>query len=244
MKSGKQLTALLTIISLPILYCQQGLAQTIPDRSQLAVKNVVKYMLPNGSVIGPEKLDSVKKIWGADRVMMKHTDVDDARGIVHLEQLTDEMIKNMAANVEAQGKWLEDMKGKAALDFTASDINGSPVSLSALKGKVVVVNFWFTNCPPCIAEMPDLNKLVDKYQGKDIVFLGLTFNDGKTVEKFLGAHQFRYQALVKANEAIAAYKIHNYPTHLVIDKKGILTAYYSASSDTFSLLSVEIDKSL
>lgn len=70
-----------------------------------------------------------------------------------------------------------DLVGKQALPFSAKDINGKNYSLESLKGKVIVINFWFVECKPCVMEMPELNKLVEKYENKDVVFLGLAINE-------------------------------------------------------------------
>lgn len=185
----------------------------------------VTYILPDGSAVGADKLDSIRRAWGADRVIMRHNDDDDHKKIVRLEQLTDKMLQDMAANSAAGLETLKGMIGHTATDFTVTDLKGQQVQLSKLKGKVVVVNFWFTACPPCLLEMPDMNQLVKSYAGKDVVFLGITFNDQKTVVEFMKSHQFSYRIFPKSDEAIKAYKIHNYPTHLIIGKDGTLKQF-------------------
>ncbi len=108
--------------------------------------------------------------------------------------------------------------GQKAADFIAYDIDGKKIDLKSLKGKVVVLNFWFTSCPPCVAEMPELNKLVDKY--KDVTFIGITFDKKEKVKKFLKSHDFKYQ-LVSDNEGVINdYKVIGFPTHFLIDKDG------------------------
>jgi cytochrome oxidase Cu insertion factor (SCO1/SenC/PrrC family) len=67
---------------------------------------------------------------------------------------------------------------------------------------------------------------VKDYAGKNVVFLAITFNDKKTVEEFLKSHQFSYQLFPKSDDVINTYKIHNYPTHLVIGKDGILKQFF------------------
>ena len=62
-----------------------------------------------------------------------------------------------------------DLLGKPALPFSVTDINGNNYSLESLKGKVVVINFWFVECKLYIMEMPELNKIVEKYKNKDVV---------------------------------------------------------------------------
>ena len=70
-----------------------------------------------------------------------------------------------------------DLIGKKADPFSVTDINGNTISLESLKGKIVVINFWFVECKPCIMEIPELNKIVDLYKDKEVVFLGFATNE-------------------------------------------------------------------
>ena len=111
-------------------------------------------------------------------------------------------------------------KGEPALDFIASDLNGNSYKLSDLRGKIVVLNFWFTKCGPCVAEMPDLNELAKSYKDDDVVFLALTFNKKEIVKQFLESQTFDYTILADANDAINIYGVSSYPTNIVINQKG------------------------
>jgi len=206
------------------LLCLLAFLTKAQEKSE--INSPVTYILPDGRAIGADKLDSIRKVWGADKVIMRHNDQDDSKKIIHLEQETDKMLQDMAANSEAQIQTLKAMIGKTATDFTLTDLKGHQVQLSQLKGKVVVVNFWFSACPPCIDEMPELNQLVKEYSRQGVVFLAITFNDSKTIDGFLKEHDFKYEIFPKSINVIHLYKIHNYPTHLVIGKDGILKQYF------------------
>jgi peroxiredoxin len=114
------------------------------------------------------------------------------------------------------------MLNHPAPDFTLTDLSGKQWQLSALKGKMVVLNFWFTNCIPCIAEMPGLNKLKESYAASDIVFLALALDEGEATRKFLQTHAFIYTQLPKAIDVSKAYRISVYPTSIIIDRQGVL----------------------
>lgn len=108
-----------------------------------------------------------------------------------------------------------------APDFTGTLLDGSTVQLSSLKGKVVVLNFWFTACSPCIKEMPELNELVKQFQSqKDVEFYSITYNTKDEVAKFLTKHKFDYQPIVNAENILETFKNPAYPTHIVIDREG------------------------
>ena len=107
-------------------------------------------------------------------------------------------------------------------DFTLTDLDDKTINLKALKGKVVVLNFWFIACKPCQMEMPDLNELKAEYKGKDVVFLALTFDRKKAVQKFLKTNPFDYQIFPSARDVIQEFGIMAFPTSIVIDKDGNL----------------------
>src|SRR6476646_3106450 len=76
-------------------------------------------------------------------------------------------------------------------NFTALDMDGNPVDIATLRGKVVVINLWFINCPNCLEEISQLNELVNDYKGKsDVVFLGLAASPKPALDKFLAKTPF------------------------------------------------------
>ena len=84
-------------------------------------------------------------------------------------------------------------------DFAAVAMDGSKIDTLALRGKVVVLNLWFVNCPNCIEEMKLLNQLVTDYtNNKNVVFLGLAASRRSDVEKFLKKNPFSYTVIPDA----------------------------------------------
>ena len=73
----------------------------------------------------------------------------------------------------------------AALNFKLKDLNGVEVSLSDFKGKKVFLNFWASWCPPCKAEMPDLEKLYQETKDSDLVILAVNIGEDKTQQNLL-----------------------------------------------------------
>ena len=116
--------------------------------------------------------------------------------------------------------------GKAAPDFTVNTMDGKKLSMKSLKGKVVVLNFWFTQCRPCIEEIPTLNKFVEKYKGnKDVVFLApdvLAETSVEDIQKFLKRFPFAYQVAMGGKDAAASYQVKTCPANFIIDKNGIV----------------------
>lgn len=134
--------------------------------------------------------------------------------------------------------------GTMAKDFTVTDLAGKKWSLSQLKGKTVVLNFWFTSCAPCIQEMPELNTLSDKYKkNENIVFLAITYDTKEVIEKFLSKREFKFNLVPKSIDVINEYGVSSYPTSLVIDGDGKIALSITAYNEqTVSKIEAEIEK--
>ena len=83
-----------------------------------------------------------------------------------------------------QETFFEDLAGKDLPSFNGLTIYKKPFSNADLKKQVVVINFWFEKCPPCIAEMPELNNLVSKYGKKAVRFIGITHDGPASARRF------------------------------------------------------------
>src|SRR6185437_10738112 len=90
----------------------------------------------------------------------------------HVEQKEDSLIYHFKLLLDPAptDKNNQPIVGAPLPDFSFKDINGNAISLQKLKGKPIVINFWFTACVPCIEEMPALNELKDKFKNSDVVF--------------------------------------------------------------------------
>jgi len=133
-------------------------------------------------------------------------------------------------------------KKQKAIYFNFTDINGNHYTLNKLKGKVIIMNYWFSACRPCVMEMPELNKLVEKYKGKDVVFLGLTYHVKPNIKRFLQSFQFDYNLIPEAQIEIHNYHVQAYPTHIVIDQDGyIVLREEGLNYDTVDILDKTIE---
>jgi peroxiredoxin len=81
-------------------------------------------------------------------------------------------------------------------------------------------------------EIPDLNDLVEKYKGKEVVFLGFATNDKSKIESFLKTKTYKYNIIADSKEVAALYKANSYPTHLIIDKNSIISYYITGLGPT------------
>ena len=132
--------------------------------------------------------------------------------------------KAMMAKMQQGGMGMEQEKneliGTKATDFNLKDLKGKTHLLSELKGKVVVLNFWFVECKPCIMEMPELNELVEEFKEKNIVFLAIALNDKKQLKKFLKTTDFNYKVVANGQTSTDSYGVKGFPTNVIIDQNG------------------------
>ena len=112
--------------------------------------------------------------------------------------------------------------GATAPDFTLPDTGGNTVHLREFQGKVIIVDFWATWCPPCRALMPRLQKMYVNWEKRGLVVLGLDVGeDADTVEKFAREQSYSFPLLIGAEPDIAArYFVEAYPSTFVIDRLG------------------------
>jgi peroxiredoxin len=109
--------------------------------------------------------------------------------------------------------------------FSLTSLEGEKFELAALRGKVVVLNFWFTGCAPCVAEFSKLNGLVNKFRNKEVVFIAPTLDNVTTLKPFLKGHRFKYHVVPNAGSLIVSTYSDGsgnvvFPTHIVITKEG------------------------
>ncbi|MEE1943764.1 TlpA disulfide reductase family protein [Pedobacter sp. KR3-3] len=133
-----------------------------------------------------------------------------------------------------------------AINFTGTDMQGNKVSLSDLKGKIVVVNIWGIGCGPCIAEMPELNKLVKEYANrKEVVFLAITADPKANLLKFFKTKKFDYKVINQVANVAEIFYTNALPVHVVIGKDGaIINRSIGARADIKTYLKSVIDASL
>jgi peroxiredoxin len=119
--------------------------------------------------------------------------------------------------------------GSLAPDFNVTSMEGKVFDSKALRGKIIVLNLWFVNCPFCVQEIALLNPIVDQYKDKDVVFIGMSINSKPQLESFLKTRPFKYNIIPGAGQ-LMLFKFGEvgkggnvdlkFPLHVVIDREG------------------------
>ncbi len=114
--------------------------------------------------------------------------------------------------------------GQPALDFQVKDLNGKPLSLEKLKGQVVLLDFWATWCPPCIAEMPNVKRTYQKYKNQKFQIIGISLDNGKALlEDYIEKEGIMWPQYYDNSRQISdMYQVRAIPSTFLIDADGII----------------------
>jgi peroxiredoxin len=153
-------------------------------------------------------------------------------GAMRLRNLVAAMLMLFSASVARAGE--------TASDFTLRDVNGSQVTLSGLKDKVVVLSFWATWCGPCKEEMPHLQKMYDAHKDQGLVVLSISTDDARSasrVKPYVMKMGYSFPVLLdRESTVIGAYNpAKTLPYTVVIDRKGEVvrrTSGYNPGDET------------
>lgn len=125
----------------------------------------------------------------------------------------------------AMSKLEADDQKRNDANFTLDDLSGKAWTLKDLKGKVVLLNFWATWCPPCRKEMPDLESLYKRFGPQGFVILGVSDEDAPVVQKFIAQQGITYPVLLDPGRKVnTLFQIEGIPKTFVYDREGKIVA--------------------
>ncbi len=118
--------------------------------------------------------------------------------------------------------------GKKFPKFKMTDTHGQTFTNKALKGKVVLIDFWATWCPPCVQATPYLQKLQDKYRSRGLVVIGANAAEHSAdaykngARRFATKHGLKYRMTVGNDDLAQTLQVEGFPTVFIVDRKGII----------------------
>ena len=194
-------------------------------------------------------LDSTNQLSHFNLGMVLLKQERDADGIAELNALLTIPNVTPATAAEARRMIANPIRARApfAPDFSLTTLENENISNASIKGKVVLLDFWGTWCPPCRESVPILQNLRKKYAGKGFQLVGISSDDDEDVWKtFIAAHGMNWsEYLDTSGEVQEHFKIESFPTYIVLDKDGVIRFRQSGlGEDTSMELQDAINKAL
>ncbi|OQX50838.1 MAG: hypothetical protein B5M53_11730 [Candidatus Cloacimonas sp. 4484_209] len=128
-------------------------------------------------------------------------------------------------NVQTQ-ETTKNNERKQAIDFTLTDLNGKQRTLSEQKGKVVLVDFWATWCPPCKVEIPYLKKLYAAYKDQGFSVWGVGLDKEEKLRQFVKEYDIEYPTLLGTRTVAQQYDVQGIPTSVLFDKNNRIAYHH------------------
>lgn len=122
----------------------------------------------------------------------------------------------------------------SAPNFALHNLDGEVVQLSSFRGHTVVLDFWASWCPPCIAQIPSLRRLTKKYKSQGVIVLDINVLDEQNVvEKFIAEHgEFGSDVLLTLEDesVVSAFGVEQFPSTIIVDRRGRIVATFSGGA--------------
>ena len=111
--------------------------------------------------------------------------------------------------------------GERFKDFASKDTGENNINTAAFAGKIMVLNFWFIDCPPCRSEIPSLNSLAEMYKNdSSVIFIAVALDGKSRLKNFLVTNPFGYRIVYNGRSIASQYGISLYPTSIVVNQVG------------------------
>ena len=134
------------------------------------------------------------------------------------------------AGVKADGTWYSPKEGEPFPRFSETDMDGRTWTNDSVRGRVMVINLWYSGCGPCRAEMPILSEWKEQLPG--VMFFSATYHDAETAKRITDKHHFTWTHLVEAKDMMSWIGTEGFPFTVVVDKQGIVRyAVHGTSED-------------
>lgn len=175
------------------------------------------------SIVKSNKFIHYKQLFFRDTVAQRFA--------VVLKERTETELKEKKLEVKVKNEELNDkikndkknkklMLGKSMQNLVLKDMQGNVYTSEDLKGNVVVVNFWFTKCVPCIKEIPDLNALKKEFGTDQVLYFAITYDKKDLINEFVKKHPIDFTIIPEDKNSINQFLVGFYPTNFILDQAG------------------------
>jgi peroxiredoxin len=221
MTLGPKLRSFLTLSIFAALFCASMLSQTNAKKQPKTI-----FFDADGSLITNNEFVDLRMANPAGKDPATKTMLEDGTVEFRLARVPQE--------------------GTTAPAIEAPTIDGKLIKADYLKGKVVVLNFWFIGCPGCMDEIPKLSALAAKYRDRDDVeFIAIAPNSAEDLNRFLERVKFDYKMIGSARSVINLFAFTGFPRNIVVGRDGRIVYWRSTvrAWDKFeSVIQTELNK--
>ena len=188
-----------------------------------SIQKITKWFLEDGTTFNQKYSDSVfksKEGYRYSTKLYRDTISNTFSYVLYKRDKAEVRETNRDFNdyIKADEKNRKKLKKSAIDELTLTDIKGEVHSLETLTEKIIVIDFWFINCGPCIKEIPDLNKLKAEFEMDEVEWFAVTYDPKEKVERFLERLKFDYTIVPDSKHLTDRFDIRFYPTTLIIDE--------------------------
>jgi len=188
-----------------------------------SIQKTTKWFLEDGTTFNQKYSDSVfksKEGYRYSTKLYRDTISNTFSYVLYKRDKAEVRETNRDFNdyIKADEKNRKKLKKSGIDELTLTDINGGVHSLETLKDKIILIDFWFINCGPCIKEIPDLNKLKAEFEMDEVEWFAVTYDPKEKVERFLERLKFDYTIVPDSKHLTDRFDIRFYPTTLIIDE--------------------------
>ena len=136
--------------------------------------------------------------------------------------LMDKKVSSIDSLLSVNRRIIGDLKDCSFPKILLNKLDSGTINIDAFQGKLVFIHFWFTSCAPCVAEIPSINKLINEYDNKKVVFLAISNDDRKRLVSFLNNKEFKATQTYIDRSSMEKYFciIDGYPMNMLLNKEG------------------------
>lgn len=146
--------------------------------------------------------------------------------------------------IKADEKNRKKLKKSVLDNLVMVDIDGNQHDLESVGNKIIVLDFWFTTCAPCIKEMPEMNKLKEEFGTNNVAWFGVTYDNKEKVNRLLSKVQFDFTIVPNSQHLVDRFGIKFFPTTLIIDenRKIVYTGSFFKHNNRLEEIKTELTK--
>ena len=150
-----------------------------------------------------------------------------------------EFAKELDGQYEALQVFYKNMINCKMPELNVVTVDGDSITNKSLQGKVVVINFWFRECAPCVEEIPFLDSIQQHFKNKNVVFIGISSNSKESIIEFTKEKNFSYKMIANGETLAWNFTLAGWPKTYIFDKKNRFKAIYYSIRDEVSQQEIE-----